>query len=137
MKIKIQTQYIIFENPSSEEICKNTPMVKVYLKDGVISTFVWKNSREASRPIYEDRERLNPFKADEAIDKFIQYPCEFIRILRKAFEFHNEEPLKDKDQYYLKGFQRKSDRKKVVGDGAELKITFYANRNRASIINIC
>lgn len=46
MKIKVQTQYTIFENPSSEEICKNTPMVKVYLKDGVISTFVWKNSRE-------------------------------------------------------------------------------------------
>lgn len=44
MKIKVQTQYTIFENPSSEEICKNTPMVKVYLKDGVISTFVWKNS---------------------------------------------------------------------------------------------
>lgn len=115
MKIKIQTQYIIFENPSSEEICKNTPMVKVYLKDGVISTFVWKNSREASWPIYEDRECLNPFKADEVIDKFIQYPCEFICILRKAFEFHNEELLKDKDQYYLKGFQRKSNQKKVVG----------------------
>lgn len=104
-------------------------MVKVYLKDGVISTFVWKNSREASWPIYEDRECLNPFKADEVIDKFIQYPCEFICILRKAFEFHNEEPLKDKDRYYLKGFQRKSNQKKVVGDGAELKITFYANHN--------
>lgn len=48
MKIKVQTQYTIFENPSSEEICKNTPMVKVYLKDGVISTFVRKNSREAA-----------------------------------------------------------------------------------------
>lgn len=71
----------------------------------------------------------NPFKADEVIDKFIQYPREFICILRKAFEFHNEEPLKDKDQYYLKGFQRKSNQKKVVGDGAELKITFYANHN--------
>ena len=85
MKIKIQTQYIIFENPSSEEICKNTPMVKVYLKDGVISTFVWKNSREASWPIYEDRECLNPFKADEVIDKFIQYPCEFICIFKQFF----------------------------------------------------
>lgn len=31
MKINIQTQYTIFENPSSEEICKNTPMVKVSL----------------------------------------------------------------------------------------------------------
>lgn len=102
-------------------------MVKVYLKDGVISTFVWKNSREASRPIYEDHECLVPFKADEVIDKFIQYPCEFICILRKAFEFHNEELLKDKDQYYLKGFQRKSNQKKAVRDGAELKITFYAN----------
>ena len=40
MKIKVQTQYTIFENPSSEEICKNTPMIKVYLKGGVISTFV-------------------------------------------------------------------------------------------------
>lgn len=56
MKIKVQTQYTIFENPSSEEIRKNTPTVKVYLKDGVISTFVRKNSGEASRPIYEDRE---------------------------------------------------------------------------------
>lgn len=129
MKIKIQTQYIIFENPSSEEICKNAPMVKVCLKDGVISTFAWKNSREASWPIYEDRECLNPFKADEAIDKFIQYPCELMCILRKAFEFHNEELLKDKDQYYLKGFQRKSSQKKAAGDGAELKIAFYASRN--------
>lgn len=100
MKIKVQTQYTIFENPSSEEICKNTPMIKVYLKDGVISTFVWKNSREASRPIYEDHECLNPFKADETINKFIQYPGEFICILRKAFEFHNEELLKDKDRSY-------------------------------------
>lgn len=129
MKIKVQTQYTIFENPSSEEICKNTPTVKVYLKDGVISTFVWKNSREASWPIYEDHEYLTPSEADEVIDKFIQYPCEFICILRKAFEFHNEELLKDKDQYYLKGFQRKSNQKKAVGDGAELKITFYANHN--------
>ena len=115
MKIKIQTQYTIFENPSSEEICKNTPMVKVYLKDGVISTFVRKNSREASRPIYEDRECPNPFKADEAINKFIQYPGEFIRILRKAFELHNEEPLKDKDRYYLKGFKGKAIGKKRLG----------------------
>lgn len=129
MKIKVQTQYTIFENPFSEEICKNTPMVKVYLKDGVISTFVWKNSREAAWPIYEDHEYLTPSEVDEVIDKFIQYPCEFICILRKAFEFHNEELLKDKDQYYLKGFQRKSNQKKVVGDGAELKITFYANHN--------
>lgn len=129
MKIKVQTQYTIFENPSSEEICKNTPMIKVYLKDGVISTFVWKNSREASWPIYEDHECLNPFKADEVINKFIQYPGEFICILRKAFEFHNEELLKDKDQYYLKGFQRKSNQKKAVGGGAGLKITFYANQD--------
>mgnify|MGYP001104795422 FL=1 len=104
-------------------------MVKVYLKDGVISTFVWKNSREAVRPIYEDHEYLTPSEADEVIDKFIQYPCEFICILRKAFEFHNEELLKDKDQYYLKGFQRKSNQKKAVGDGAELKIIFYVNHN--------
>lgn len=72
MKIKVQTQYTIFENPSSEEICKNTPMIKVYLKDGVISTFVWKNSREASWPIYEDHECLDPFKADEVINKFLK-----------------------------------------------------------------
>ena len=65
----------------------------------------------------------------EVINKFIQYPGEFICILRKAFEFHNEELLKDKDQYYLKGFQRKSNQKKAVRDGAELKITFYANQD--------
>lgn len=87
MKIKVQTQYTIFENPFSEEICKNTPMVKVYLKDGVISTFVWKNSREAAWPIYEDHEYLTPSEADEVINKFIQYPGEFICILRKALSF--------------------------------------------------
>ena len=112
MKIKVQTQYTIFENPFSEEICKNTPMVKVYLKDGVISTFVWKNSREAAWPIYEDHEYLTPSEADEVIDKFIQYPCEFICILRKAFEFHNEELLKDKDQYYLKGVSKEKQSEK-------------------------
>lgn len=122
--MKIQVQYAIFENPSSEEICKNTPMVKVYLKDGVISTFAWKNSREAAWPIYEGHEYLAPSEAGEAVDKFIQYPCGFTCILRKAFEFHNEELLKDKDQYYLKGFQRKSSRKKAAGDGAGLKIIF-------------
>lgn len=61
------------------------------------------------------------------INKFIQYPGEFICILRKAVKFHNEELLSDSDQYYLKGFQRKSNQKKAVRDGAELAITCYAN----------
>lgn len=131
MKIKVRTRYTIFENPFSEEIRKNTPTVKAYLKDGVISTFVRKNSGEAARPIYEDREYSTPSEADEAIDKFIQYPREFIRILRKAFEFHNEEPLKDKDRYYLKGFQRKSDRKKAAGDEGRIK-NYFLREPRSS-----
>lgn len=129
MKIKVQTQYTIFEDPDSEEVYKNTPMIKIYIKDGVISTFVWKNSREASWPIYEINELLGPAEVDQVINKMIQYPIEFRNILRSAFEFHNEESMRDKDRYYLEGFKRKKSQKELIENDAELKITFYANKD--------